>query len=218
MLVLLGHIRSTVTDGVAIGCPCCGVHDCPLALASVKNRFCKDHNELDNQCVVTTCSADAQPGFWTCSAPDHRTLELYHYQQGKAMFQLKHRLERLKVSQTNNSLSPSPATKERIRGDINKLTADPSVLLPESDDHGHGDNSGDSIAQLEQEYLGDEEVLLDANGICDGKPESGNRSVRARFGRRRSHNEELCVASCGVILGRATFLGSEAPNGVRVCF
>jgi hypothetical protein len=37
------------------------------------------------------------------------------------------------------------------------------------------------------------------------------------FGRRRTHNEELCVASCGVILGRATCYGSEAPNGVRVC-
>jgi hypothetical protein len=62
----------------------------------------------------------------------------------------------------------------------------------------------------------DEEVTVDASGICDGKPEVGNRKVRARFGRRRTHNEELCVASCGVILGRATFYGSEAPNGVRV--
>ena len=62
----------------------------------------------------------------------------------------------------------------------------------------------------------DEETIIDENGICDGKPETGNRSVKARFGRRRTHNEQLCVASCGVILGRATFFGSEAPNGVRV--
>ena len=64
----------------------------------------------------------------------------------------------------------------------------------------------------------DEELEIDTNGICDGKPEAGNTTVRARFGRRRTHNEELCVASCGVILGRATFYGSEAPNGVRVSF
>ncbi|KAF8953928.1 hypothetical protein BDZ97DRAFT_1929187 [Flammula alnicola] len=62
----------------------------------------------------------------------------------------------------------------------------------------------------------DEELLIDANGICNGKPETGNTTVRARFGRRRTHNEELCVASCGVILGRTTFYGSEVPNGVRV--
>jgi hypothetical protein len=78
----------------------------------------------------------------------------------------------------------------------------------------------------------DEDVLLDANGIsapsfgqeasilniCDGKPDAGNRTIKARFGRARTHNEQLCVGSCGVILGRATFYGSEAPNGVRVRF
>jgi hypothetical protein len=62
----------------------------------------------------------------------------------------------------------------------------------------------------------DEEVLIDNDGVCDRKPEEGNRTVRARFGRRRTHNEELCVASCGVILGRATFYGSEAPNDIVV--
>ncbi|KDQ50429.1 hypothetical protein JAAARDRAFT_74233 [Jaapia argillacea MUCL 33604] len=49
---------------------------------------------------------------------------------------------------------------------------------------------------------------------CEGKPEEGNRKFRAQFGWRRTHNEELCVATCGVILGRATFFGSEGPNGV----
>jgi hypothetical protein len=217
MLGILGHIRSTVTDGVGIGCPCCGSHDCPLTLANVKNYFCSDHNALNKQCVVTTCSEDAEPGFRTCRVQDHRALELYHYQQGKAMFQLKHRLERLKVSQTKNSLSRAPTSKERIRSDAsNELSTDPSVLLPISDDHGI--SSEDSASQLEGVNFDDEEVLLDADGICDGKPETGNRPVKARFGWRRSHNEELCVASCGVILGRATFFGSEAPNGVRVGF
>jgi len=65
--------------------------------------------------------------------------------------------------------------------------------------------------------FGDEEVLVDQDGLCDSdKPEEGNRRPRARFGRRWTHDEELCVASCGIILGRATFYGSEAPNGVRV--
>jgi hypothetical protein len=57
-------------------------------------------------------------------------------------------------------------------------------------------------------------TLIDENGVCDGKPDTSNKSVWARFGRRCTHNEELCVVSCGVILGRATFYGSEAPNGV----
>lgn len=61
----------------------------------------------------------------------------------------------------------------------------------------------------------DQEVEVTADD-CNGKPSSGNQ-IRARFGRRRTHNDELCVASCGVILGRKTFYGSEAPSAVRVC-
>jgi hypothetical protein len=98
--------------------------------------------------------------------------------KNKAMFQLKHRLARLKV------LQPEDASN--------------GIDEP-------ADGSQGSAAHI------DEEVLID-----DGKSEKGNRTVRARFGRRRTHNEELCVASCGVILGQATFYGSEAPNGVRV--
>ncbi|KAF8967356.1 hypothetical protein BDZ97DRAFT_1916953 [Flammula alnicola] len=79
-------------------------------------------------------------------------------------------------------------------------TSQPRESIPEAGD--------DTIGQ-------DEEILIDKDGVCDGKPEEGNQTLRARFGRKRTHNEELCVASCGVILGRATFYGSEAPNGVR---
>ncbi|KAI0321281.1 hypothetical protein OF83DRAFT_1168620 [Amylostereum chailletii] len=50
---------------------------------------------------------------------------------------------------------------------------------------------------------------------CATKPDSGNSRPRARFGRRRTHNEQLVVAPCGVMLARATFFGSEAINGAR---
>ncbi|OSC98756.1 hypothetical protein PYCCODRAFT_1417417 [Trametes coccinea BRFM310] len=49
---------------------------------------------------------------------------------------------------------------------------------------------------------------------CEVKSPQGNKRIRAQFGRRRTHNEETCVASCGVILGRATMFGSEAVSGV----
>ncbi|KAF6743134.1 hypothetical protein DFP72DRAFT_994087 [Ephemerocybe angulata] len=65
----------------------------------------------------------------------------------------------------------------------------------------------------------DEDEVDDLDNLEDDQtfPDAGgNQVLKARFGRRRTHNEELCVASCGVILGRATFYGSEAPNGVRL--
>lgn len=58
---------------------------------------------------------------------------------------------------------------------------------------------------------GDDEALE-----CDGKHEGGNRRLRAYFGRRRTHNEQLIMRPCGVILSRATFFGSEAISAVHV--
>jgi hypothetical protein len=170
-----------VTDGVTIGRPTCSFHDCDVPLESVKHRYCPVHREQDLICVVTTCSEYAEEGHRTCDINDHRELENYNATQNKAMFQLKLRLSRLKVSQPCDSIPEIPAND----------TAPAPVFA-------------------------DEEVMIDSAGICDGKSEQGNKSLRARFGRKRTHNEELCVASCGVILGRATFYGSEAPNGVRV--
>ncbi|TCD71044.1 hypothetical protein EIP91_000543 [Steccherinum ochraceum] len=122
-------------------------------------------------------------------APNHRKLETYYREQGKAMFQLKRRFERAHTSQTKDSMP-----NER-----------------------RGDDEGVDAEDLEDPAWEDEEIHIDQDGeLCDGKPETGNRKIKARFGRRRTHNEELCVASCGVILGRATFFGSEAPNGVRL--
>ncbi|KAF7307585.1 hypothetical protein MIND_00553400 [Mycena indigotica] len=178
-------VRSTVTDGVTLGRPCCGVHDCLERLPNVKCRFCKKHENLDNICAVKQCSETVSNGYRTCAEPTHRWLETYYELAGKGMFQLKRRLQRAQTSQPNDALP---------LGTI--LETDEEIL------------EGDG-ADL------NEPVEFDASTIvCDGKPDTGNRVVRARFGRSMTHNEELCVSSCGIILGRATFYGSEAPNAV----
>ncbi|KAK7026326.1 hypothetical protein R3P38DRAFT_3269302 [Favolaschia claudopus] len=50
---------------------------------------------------------------------------------------------------------------------------------------------------------------------CEGKPETGNRRMRAIFGGRWTHNEQLIMRPCGVILSRATLFGSEAVSAVH---
>lgn len=45
---------------------------------------------------------------------------------------------------------------------------------------------------------------------------AGENKLRARFSRRWTHNEQLCVATCGTITGRMTMFGSEAVSGARV--
>ena len=48
------------------------------------------------------------------------------------------------------------------------------------------------------------------------KSDEGNRKPKARFGRRRTHNEQLVVCCCGMIAARATMYGAEAISGVKV--
>lgn len=62
----------------------------------------------------------------------------------------------------------------------------------------------------------DELIPFEGEIECEEKSPEGNRQLKVLLGRRHTHNEELCVASCGVVLGRATFFGSEAVNGVLV--
>lgn len=59
------------------------------------------------------------------------------------------------------------------------------------------------------------EVVVETT-VCDEKSEAGNRTLKAYFGRRRTHNEQLIVRTCGVIISRATLYGSEAVSGVNV--
>ncbi|KAH6911335.1 hypothetical protein BKA70DRAFT_1460642 [Coprinopsis sp. MPI-PUGE-AT-0042] len=59
----------------------------------------------------------------------------------------------------------------------------------------------------------DEEEEVTAED-CGEKPLTGNRTYRAAFGCKRTHNEQLIERSCGVILSRTTFYGSEAVSGV----
>jgi CxC6 like cysteine cluster associated with KDZ transposases len=40
--------------------------------------------------------------------------------------------------------------------------------------------------------------------------------VRAQFGRRRTHNEQIIVAPCGMIVARETFYGAEGVGSVIV--
>src|SRR6267154_3487036 len=168
---------------------------------------------LSRECAVTLCSELVEQGFRTCSSDDHWKLELHYYEHGKAMFQLKTRLEHLKLSQTHDSLPTPPLVGQPRLIVQNETMAMVTDLQPDAE------VESDAIDDPPLEGSGDTDdaVLLDANGeLCDGKPDMDNRKLRAQFGHKQSHNEELCVASCGILYGRQRFFGSEAPNGVRV--
>jgi hypothetical protein len=77
-------------------------------------------------------------------------------------------------------------------------------------------------AQPTAEEVEEMELGGNTDSACPSKPETGNRKIRALFGRRRTHNEQIMVRPCGIIVARQTFFGSETtPQTVvsaRFCF
>ncbi|KAI0310124.1 hypothetical protein OF83DRAFT_1071058, partial [Amylostereum chailletii] len=72
------------------------------------------------------------------------------------------------------------------------------------------------LASSDMEVLPDNDTSTPSDRPL--KPDTGNRKLRARFGRRRTHNEQLIVCCCGVIAARATMFGAEAISGVKDFF
>lgn len=58
------------------------------------------------------------------------------------------------------------------------------------------------------------DAIESSRGRLEGR--SGARKLPGAFGRRWTHNEQLMVRPCGVVIGRATFYASESLGAVRV--
>jgi hypothetical protein len=77
----------------------------------------------------------------------------------------------------------------------------------------HPNNSAGS----EQPLIELEEAEEEEFAVREPGPTTGRR-LKAQFGRKRTHNEQLIVAPCGIITARETFYGAEAQSSVSVSF
>lgn len=55
---------------------------------------------------------------------------------------------------------------------------------------------------------------MEHEGSASGK--GRKRDVKGVFCRKWTHNEQLMVRPCGIVVGRATFYSSESVTGVKV--
>jgi hypothetical protein len=138
-----------------------------------------------------------EAGFRTCSDSGHRTLEKAYFKHGNGIFKLRERLKKAEISVSSDSLSQ---TTEDLASSLDDTEALVEATLPQD---------GDTFHVLVGE-------ASDTSAECEGKSEAGNRKLRAFFGRRHTHNEQVMMRPCGVILARATFFGSEAVSAVNV--
>lgn len=187
-------VSVVVSDGIALGSPCCRVNSCQEPLENIKDRFCLLHQKHESLCSIKSCSVPVQgDGYRTCSDPAHVELERRYKAKGEAAFQLTERLLKSQMTHLNNS-EPIPLASPTTADDEDSVPD----MLPVDDD--------DDDDELEEGEWEDEE-----------DKRAGLPSVlKGTFGRKRSHNEQLLINPCGMIIARATFYNSESLPSVAV--
>ena len=176
----IGILRAVVTDGVTLGHPCCGEHNCPNPLVNNRRRFCKAHAHRETECTIKGCSQPVGhgPNRLCCDISEHRDQDIQHAELNASLRLLARRL--------------LDHTKKH----------DPQ-------DEGQGAEEAVSAAlEMVDVLQAEEDPVL--------KSDEGNRTTKAQWGRKATHNEQLVVYSCGMIAARATMFGAEAITGVKV--
>jgi hypothetical protein len=176
-----------VIDGVTVGFPCCAVHNCFIPLSNNHHRFCLIHASHAFICAIVGCTNPIQQESLACAKPSHQEVEHIHRERGQAQFQLKECLQRSQVAHPNDAVA-----EERDLTDF---------IDEEEEDF---DVGTDGAAHQEQS---------NQPPATNPKP----KKIRAQFGRKRTHNEQIIVCPCGIILARETFYGTEGVASVVVC-
>ena len=183
-------------DGISLGHPTCAYHNCKTPLTTSRDRYCVGHRDLSNICAIKGCDAHILEGKRTCGDSSHREVECIYILRGESRVQLQEKLKRQRVSHLNDALP--------------EIDLDVADLIDDEE---------------EEEFdVTDENLFHGAHeGVSDPRGASplrtmGKKRISARFGRKRTHNEQILVAPCGMILARETFYGAEAISTCAVSF
>ncbi|TCD60958.1 hypothetical protein EIP91_009254 [Steccherinum ochraceum] len=187
-------VSAVVVDGVTIGHVCCSIFNCKIPVDNQRHRYCSFHKDKPHPCAIMTCKKLCQPSELTCDTPAHRGMEEYAQLRNKSYFQLHDRLKVSKIREAENSMK-NGETCPRDAEEPSSPDA-PTTFTFDVDSEGR--------------VVGEEEgAELNPEG-----PKLGNTRMRAQFGRKFTHNEQIIIAPCGVIIARRTFYGSEGVKEV----
>ncbi|KAF8968974.1 hypothetical protein BDZ97DRAFT_1654410 [Flammula alnicola] len=180
-------VSIVVIDGVTVGHPCCSFHNCHTPLSSNRDRYCEDHRDAAGICAIVGCSTPVVLGTKTCTDEEHRAVEKIHIERGQSRFQLQERLARARVAHPNDSLGEEVTNISEL-ADVDEDNEEFELATGQTTSS-HADHTS-GTAGLQKKKL------------------------RAQFGRKRTHNEQIIVAPCGMIMARETFFGAEAVSSV----
>lgn len=177
-------------DGVTMGFPCCSVEGiCCIDLKTPKERFCPIHSDRKDKCFVAGCDLppDKENKSLACSTPAHHERELeVRRRTHKGMRELLSRYLRRLRGEDDES-----GTVSTTESQPTALPADPTLSSTQSE--------GIELT------VG---TLFKAHNLL-GK-------VLGRLNRKWTHNEQLFVRPCGVIVSRCTFYHAESLTASAV--
>ncbi|KAF8799170.1 hypothetical protein BYT27DRAFT_7228010 [Phlegmacium glaucopus] len=173
-----------VIDGVANGHRCCGVPNCKIPLKSNHDCFCPTHYHMKGVCAIIGCTLPV------ASEPGRKTCSLPEHEAVEKVHNDRGQARfQLKERQRQAQIAhPRDALPVEVM-DISELIEDADI-----EDNFEFNGKGQPI-------------------LADSAP-TGKKSLRAQFGRKRTHNEQLFVAPCGMIIARETFYHAEAIYSV----
>lgn len=212
------YADAIVLDGIDMGRPCCGVAHCTAELLRTQDRYCAQHWQLNHQCVIAGCVCQADKDYRTCAEPAHRSTEAWWRLHGKGMFTLRKRLQRAQVSHPEDAVEPNAPADEVIEVAVEDGGSETFTAYDNSPANVPQHDPVTANPQPTPRLSGEPSATPSPNDPnCPEKPAASNRSLRATFGRRRTHNEQLGTRPCGIICFRETFYGSETTPQVLVC-
>lgn len=220
------RLNACVMDGVNIGHPRCNHERCTNRLASPRDRFCPTHGALNEICAIGGCDNPVGVGFRTCGIPNHRHFETSMREKGRAIFQLKRRLEARAAAALERGRPSLPDGDPLDDPDVLRQLEDPEeerpTTLPVSGQARGPSASSSSLAGT---------TVLDRAEVADilGNEPRSHHSENAKKKQRRApkvkttltrkwtHNEQLLVRPCGIVVSRASFFHAESPSNALVC-
>ena len=128
-------------------------------------------------------------------------------------------MQRQRVAHPNDSVAQdvNVAELEDVDDALEEFSVDDAGLIVSdsvrNSAEAEGPDETDGNADGPVTGHGTEVRLMEVDGPVE---QTRPKKIRAQFGRKRTHNEQIMVAPCGMIIARATFFGAEAVSTVVV--
>jgi len=116
---------------------------------------------------------------------------------------------------TGSRMCSEPAHQEVEQ--IHRERGQARFQLKERLQHALVAHPNDAIAEETSADAADVEGEVEDFEIGGSERNGKKERIRAQLGRQRTHNEQIIVAPCGIIITRETFYGAEGVGSVIVC-